>query len=376
MKNLKPITRQETLLAKVAGQDVSDLEPITREEFFLAKAAGQDVPTLEPITREEYFLADVIEAIEGGGGKLGEKSITENGTYNASDDSLDGYSKVTVDVSGGSGQEDDIINRRISGMYVNSTVSLVGTYAFTACNSLEGVSFPSVYFVGAYAFSSCGNLVSAYFPSMTTMYTGAFCSCSKLETFSAPLVGSIGDSTFLNCYKLTSVFAPSVTTIGVAAFRSCSALSSVSFPNVTSIALNAFANCSALASIQLPSVTHILGSAFASCYSLSTVTLFERTTNRSTYIYSNAFNNCSRLLSLYILNSLKVCSLSNINAFTNTPIKGTTTYTDGSLGCIFVPENLYEKYLSAANWSYYSSRFVSLTSEQIEHVKAYGTHVM
>lgn len=33
-----------------------------------------------------------------------EKSITENGEYNASSDNADGYSKVTVDVSGGGGE--------------------------------------------------------------------------------------------------------------------------------------------------------------------------------------------------------------------------------------------------------------------------------
>lgn len=39
----------------------------------------------------------------GGGGSatLIEKSITENGEYNASDDNADGYKKVTVDVAGG-----------------------------------------------------------------------------------------------------------------------------------------------------------------------------------------------------------------------------------------------------------------------------------
>lgn len=101
MKDLEPITREETMLAKVAGQDVPTLEPVTREEYFLAKAGGQDVPELEPVTRKEYFLADVIEAIESGGGggsDLGTKSISENGTYKASDDDLDGYSKVTVSV--------------------------------------------------------------------------------------------------------------------------------------------------------------------------------------------------------------------------------------------------------------------------------------
>lgn len=36
---------------------------------------------------------------------LGTKTITQNGTYNASDDSLDGYSSVTINVSGGGGGE-------------------------------------------------------------------------------------------------------------------------------------------------------------------------------------------------------------------------------------------------------------------------------
>lgn len=43
----------------------------------------------------------IISYSGGGGSTLIEKSITANGTYNASDDSADGYSKVTVNVSGG-----------------------------------------------------------------------------------------------------------------------------------------------------------------------------------------------------------------------------------------------------------------------------------
>ncbi len=36
---------------------------------------------------------------------LGPKTITENGTYDPADDGLDGYSQVTVNVSGGGGSE-------------------------------------------------------------------------------------------------------------------------------------------------------------------------------------------------------------------------------------------------------------------------------
>jgi hypothetical protein len=45
-------------------------------------------------------FVSAINAISGGGATLGTKSITTNGTYNAEDDNLDGYSSVTVNVAG------------------------------------------------------------------------------------------------------------------------------------------------------------------------------------------------------------------------------------------------------------------------------------
>lgn len=61
---------------------------------------------LTPITRKEQFYQKIIDNAGGGGGSatLIEKTITENGEYNASDDNADGYSKVTVDVAGGGGE--------------------------------------------------------------------------------------------------------------------------------------------------------------------------------------------------------------------------------------------------------------------------------
>lgn len=47
----------------------------------------------------ELIKASLMAAVCGGGGaNLGTKTITQNGTYAASDDSLDGYSEVTVNV--------------------------------------------------------------------------------------------------------------------------------------------------------------------------------------------------------------------------------------------------------------------------------------
>lgn len=56
-----------------------------------------------PSDKNTNNLATAISSISGGGGSatLITKSITENGTYNASSDNADGYSQVTVNVSGG-----------------------------------------------------------------------------------------------------------------------------------------------------------------------------------------------------------------------------------------------------------------------------------
>ena len=63
---------------------------------------GGTVPASQTVAN----LATAIESIPSGGGTLITKTITQNGTYNASADNADGYSQVTVDVSGGGGITD------------------------------------------------------------------------------------------------------------------------------------------------------------------------------------------------------------------------------------------------------------------------------
>lgn len=57
-------------------------------------------------TQNTYKPAQMAAAIDAipSGGVLGTKTITANGTYDAEDDDLDGYSEVTVNVSGGSSE--------------------------------------------------------------------------------------------------------------------------------------------------------------------------------------------------------------------------------------------------------------------------------
>jgi hypothetical protein len=119
MSEITPITREEKLW------NGEDLEPLTREEMYIKRIFDktQTIPD-KPLTRKEILME---KAGEGGGGDvtikqlsvtangtyseegtayspvnvavpLAEKSVTENGTYNASDDSVAGYSKVNVNV--------------------------------------------------------------------------------------------------------------------------------------------------------------------------------------------------------------------------------------------------------------------------------------
>lgn len=100
----KPLTRKESYLAGIAGQNtVLPEKPFTREETYLAAIAGQDVVVPDKsITREEAYLDAILKGGGGGGGStLIAKTITENGTYDPKDDGADGYSSVEVNVSGG-----------------------------------------------------------------------------------------------------------------------------------------------------------------------------------------------------------------------------------------------------------------------------------
>lgn len=55
-----------------------ELTPITRKETFLAKVGGQNVVTPTPITREETFLQAIIDNGSGGGGGGGALVVSFN----------------------------------------------------------------------------------------------------------------------------------------------------------------------------------------------------------------------------------------------------------------------------------------------------------
>ena len=77
----------------------------------------------------------VEKATGGGGATLIEKTITANGTYTATDDSADGYSKVTVNVPSGSSKNVQVLQSTsrtnassLTKVLGDLTVSKTGTY--------------------------------------------------------------------------------------------------------------------------------------------------------------------------------------------------------------------------------------------------------
>ena len=135
-----------------------------------------------------------------------------------------------------------------------------------------------------------------------------------------------------------------ITYLGIEVFRNYESLAVVDFPNVTSTGANIFYACYGLHTVNLPSLISISSNMFA--YS----SLLKRLDFPSVEsIDTGAFSSCSRLVTLVLRKADAVCTLKNVNAFTNTPFaKGT--------GYIYVPDDLVEQYKAATNWSTFASQ--------------------
>lgn len=144
--------------------------------------------------------------------------------------------------------------------------------------------------------------------------------------------------------QATTISNDRITYLGMEVFRNYDSLAIADFPNVTSTGVNIFYACYALHTVHLPSLISISTNMFA--YS----SLLKRLDFPSVEsIDTGAFSGCARLVTLILRKADTVCTLKNVNAFTNTPIaKGT--------GYIYVPDNLVEQYKTANNWSTYASQ--------------------
>ena len=234
----------------------------------------------------------------------------------------------------------------------------IGQQAFDGCSAMTEASFPDcITDVGAYAFRSCFNLSSINLTGCKTIGSSAFFSCKKLEgEISIPLCSEIGGYAFGGCSKITAAYMPQITYLAPGTFSGCQLLSEVHFSNVSYVGRSAFTGCWGLKELSFPygQPCSLYSWAFAYCTSMSRVIL------PSIYnIQSSTFTGCTNLMSVYLLyRSTSLVLLSSSNAFSETKIK--------SQGTIYVPSSMYSSYLTAPQWSYFASRFVSMTDTEID----------
>lgn len=233
---------------------------------------------------------------------LGTKNISENGTYNASDDNLDGFSSVTVGVSSGSASGTKIVNITENGTVTEDVMA----YA----NAEISVNVPS----------SGGDYVAADFADKTKP-TGAVTFLQA--SFPANAVY------FAERTGITKLYAPNLTTTGN--------LSNV-FRGMTALQYAIFPNC-----------VRFYNSCFFGCTNLVAIDCKGGSTGGST-----VFSNCSKLKMIILRKSDGIAELNSGNSFGGTPFAS-----GNSGGTIYIPKALYDHlgdgssldYKAASNWS-------------------------
>ena len=178
----------------------------------------------------QYTLYYLLSGDLSNSTNLGEKTITQNGTYNASSDGYDGYSSVTVNVSGGID-----INDLCTG------AGPTGAVTITANNIKERL------------FKSCTNITSVTANNVTTIREQIFNGCTSLQSISFTGATSVNSSQqFMSCKALTSIDLPNLTAIAGNMFQACTNLEIVDLPKVTSLNnARGFYGCSKLKTIIL-----------------------------------------------------------------------------------------------------------------------------
>ena len=285
------------------------------------------------------------------GATLIEKTITENGTYHATDDGADGYSTVNVDVSGGgSVSGNDVVFYDYEGSIVSSysAVDFAQLSSMPANPSHTGLTAQGWNWSLADAKSyvaSYGKLNIGQMYTTSDGKTRLYFTVTK-DALLSHLYIRLGSDTELDVdwgdesehtiwksddylesidHKYTSAgryviaievitgefyFSQAITklykieignaAVGIddSAFSNCSELLSITIPDgVTSIGEGAFSNCYALSAVTIPnSVTSINSNTFYECWALSAVAIPDSVTSIGEY----AFQNC------YVLSSLTI----------------------------------------------------------------------
>lgn len=258
---------------------------------------------------DDITLVDVTSG--GGGSTLGTKTITQNGTYNATDDNLDGYSEVTVNVPTGSTPTG---TKQISITQNGTTTEDVTNYA----NAEITVNVSGG---GGYSIDDLAGGAP----------TGAI-------TINATSVSAYA---FYHKTGITSVSAPNCLSTGQYAFQDCSGITSISFPSLTTFNEYDFQNCTGLTSVAFPSLTSdVRTRTFGGCTNLATADL-----GFTSRLRNQAFINASGIRTLILRKTDGVVTL---DGWTASCLGG--IYNNPTASTVYVPQSLLATYQTTGNW--------------------------
>lgn len=225
-----------------------------------------------------------------------------------------------------------------------NTITTIPNNMFINCVSLESVTIPkSVTSIGTSCFENAASLKSAILtPQITVLNNTLFSDCYSLTSITIPdSVTAINRNCFSNCYSLTSITIPNkVLSIGAYSFSKCTNLKKLTLPDsITTIDTYAFESCFALEYVELSNALESLGNnAFCYNYSLKEILMPGSLTS----IGTNVFANCNALINV------------DFSQFTNIPTTGTYIFSASNSVKVIVPDNLYDEWIVASNWSTYA----------------------
>ena len=264
---------------------------------------GGTLPATQNLANMPTAIASIPTAT------LTTKSITANGTYNASSDNADGYSSVTVNVpdktkfgltidnylgtidgNGRLGTPTSINGITFTGVVDFIGDGLRGAYAYR--NNLAGaISFPDL--TGVSYYNSWYPLTDAFRNTKITSF-----SCPNLVTITRHCMNACSNCAYLSQINLQSLETIDGSTITKEMFSGCGTDSSVSELTVDLSSLetvNGFSNLSGF---------------FKGCTKLVTLSLTKLTTLTGSWVTDDFLADCSNLTSVYL------------NGFTTTTISG------------------------------------------------------
>ena len=170
---------------------------------------------------------------------------------------------------------------------------------------------------------------------------------------------ALGKNTGLETVELPNlVYTPSVLSSNAELFSGCTALKNVKLESLTRVPSSIFSNCTALESVKFSdSLNHFESSGFQNCG----LEIFDTKSNDaiSITVDSNALSYSK--IKHFIIRSATRATLSNVNAFSNCPIK----FEEGG---IYVPSTLLDSYKSATNWSTYAANIYPIVLDENNEV--------